>query len=399
MEQFNILYVDDEEINLNVFEATFDDRFNIFTATSGDEGLEILKEQTVEVIIVDQRMPGMSGVEFLKQVIPDHPEPIRLILTGYSDIDVIIEAVNDCGIFRYLTKPWQESEMIQVLEQGLEVYSLRRDNKKLINELQQANEGLEAKVEERTKEVVRQKETLTIQNRQLQKLNEEKNNLIGVVAHDLRSPVNQIKGLIDLLRMESSGTPPSDTTYIDKIIDATERMTYMIDRILDADALDRMPLNLRLEDLNIAALLQKVVEDTSVVAAKKNITLHVADNLQPCNVVADKNYLMQVFENLLSNAIKFSNSGSNVYTDFYQGDNEVRVGIRDEGPGILEEDKPRLFGKFQKLSARPTAGEASTGLGLSIVKRFIDNMEGRIWCESEPGRGATFYVSLPLQRI
>ncbi len=398
MEQFNILYVDDEEINLNVFEATFDDRFNIFTATSGDEGLEILKEQAVEVIIVDQRMPGMSGVDFLKRVIPDHPEPIRLILTGYSDIDVIIEAVNDCGIFRYLTKPWQESEMIQVLEQGLEVYSLRRDNKKLINELKMANEGLEVKVDERTKEVVRQKETLTIQNRQLQKLNEEKNNLIGVVAHDLRSPVNQIKGLVDLIKMDGQ-VDTTGSTYLGKVVDATERMTYMIDRILDADALDRMPLNLKLEDLDIASLLQRVVEDYSIVASKKDISLHLADNLHPCNVVADRNYLMQVFENLLSNAIKFSNNGSNVYADYFQSENEVRVGIRDEGPGILEEDKPRLFGKFQKLSARPTAGEASTGLGLSIVKRFIDNMEGRIWCESEPGRGATFYVSLPLQNM
>ena len=398
MEQFNILYVDDEEINLNVFEATFDDRFNIFTATSGDEGLEILKEQAVEVIIVDQRMPGMSGVDFLKRVIPDHPEPIRLILTGYSDIDVIIEAVNDCGIFRYLTKPWQESEMIQVLEQGLEVYSLRRDNKKLINELKMANEGLEVKVDERTKEVVRQKETLTIQNRQLQKLNEEKNNLIGVVAHDLRSPVNQIKGLVDLIKMDGR-VDTTGSTYLGKVVDATERMTYMIDRILDADALDRMPLNLKLEDLDIASLLQRVVEDYSIVASKKDISLHLADNLHPCNVVADRNYLMQVFENLLSNAIKFSNNGSNVYADYFQSENEVRVGIRDEGPGILEEDKPRLFGKFQKLSARPTAGEASTGLGLSIVKRFIDNMEGRIWCESEPGRGATFYVSLPLQNM
>ena len=140
--KYNILYIDDEVSNLKTFKAVFKWDYNVFTAESGLMGEEILKEQIVALIIADQRMPGMTGFEFFKKIIPIYPDPIRIILTGYTDMEVLIKAINECGIYQYLTKPWNEQEVRHVLDGALEIYRLRRDNNQLIQDLKQANQRL-----------------------------------------------------------------------------------------------------------------------------------------------------------------------------------------------------------------------------------------------------------------
>ena len=140
--KYNILYVDDEPSNLKTFRATFKWDFNIFLAESGYEGLEILKQNQIEVVIADQRMPEMTGFEFFKEVTKGFPDPTRIILTGYSDMGVLIKAINECGIYQYLTKPWNENELKHVLDRACENYQLRTDNKKLIHDLKIANDKL-----------------------------------------------------------------------------------------------------------------------------------------------------------------------------------------------------------------------------------------------------------------
>lgn len=140
--KYNVLYVDDEPSNLKAFRATFKWDFNVFLAESGYEGLEILKQNQIEVVIADQRMPEMTGFEFFKALIKDFPDPTRIILTGYSDMGVLIKAINECGIYQYLTKPWNENELKHVLDRACENYQLRTDNKKLISDLKVANDKL-----------------------------------------------------------------------------------------------------------------------------------------------------------------------------------------------------------------------------------------------------------------
>ncbi len=164
MKEYNILYVDDEVSNLQGFESIYFTDYHIYTAISGNAALEILRKQLIHVIITDQKMPGMTGVEFLNKVVIKYPDPIRIILTGYSDIEVIIKAINSCGIYRYLTKPWDLQEMNMVLDQAIETYSLRKQNKKLVDDLQKVNEDLELKVRERTLEVERQKANIEEKN-------------------------------------------------------------------------------------------------------------------------------------------------------------------------------------------------------------------------------------------
>ncbi|TNE79047.1 MAG: response regulator [Bacteroidetes bacterium] len=143
LETICVLYVDDEENNLLAFKAAFRRDFQVITAISGAEALEKLKEHEVHVIITDQRMPGMTGVEFLQKVIPLYPDPIRILLTGYSDINAVIDAINKGEVYRYLTKPWDNEFLKTTIRQAHEVLHLRAENERLVDELKRANEQLE----------------------------------------------------------------------------------------------------------------------------------------------------------------------------------------------------------------------------------------------------------------
>jgi response regulator RpfG family c-di-GMP phosphodiesterase len=139
----NILYVDDEVNNLHSFKAAFRRDFNVFTAESAAEGRKILDTEVIEVIVTDQRMPGMTGVEFLESIIPVYPDPIRILLTGYTDIQAVIDAINKGQVYHYLTKPWEEQQLRNIINKAYEVYSLRAENKELMKSLIRVNEQLE----------------------------------------------------------------------------------------------------------------------------------------------------------------------------------------------------------------------------------------------------------------
>ncbi|MFN5706114.1 MAG: response regulator [bacterium] len=141
--RIKILYIDDEENNLNSFKAAFRREYEVTTAISGIAAIEILKNESFEIIITDQRMPGMTGVEFLSSIIDEHPEPIRMLLTGYADIQAVIDAINKGKIYQYITKPWDEQQMRVIINNAYEIFSLRQENKELMKSLIRANEQLE----------------------------------------------------------------------------------------------------------------------------------------------------------------------------------------------------------------------------------------------------------------
>lgn len=141
--RIKILYVDDEENNLNSFKAAFRREYDVTVAISANEAKELLKSQHFEIIITDQRMPGITGVDFLASIIEDYPEPIRMLLTGYADIQAVIDAINKGQIFQYITKPWDEQQMRVIINNAYEIFSLRQENKKLLQSLLRANEQLE----------------------------------------------------------------------------------------------------------------------------------------------------------------------------------------------------------------------------------------------------------------
>ena len=156
-----ILYVDDEQDNLTVFNSAFRRDYEVHLATSGAEGLEILKKHEIQLIITDQRMPEMTGIQFLEKIIPEYPDCIRMILTGFSDIEAIIQAINTGRVYRYITKPWSKEELKMNIDKALETYHLREQNRQPIEDLKEANQTLEQKVIDRTRKIEAQNQEIT----------------------------------------------------------------------------------------------------------------------------------------------------------------------------------------------------------------------------------------------
>lgn len=231
-------------------------------------------------------------------------------------------------------------------------------------------------------------------NKHLRELDREKTNLMRVVSHDVRNPVSQMVGFANIIKMEGNYLTEEHAELLNKIIEGGDRVNKMVTKILDVEALEANKVNIVLEPILLSTLLRKVVESFKKKAFDKNIAIieRIEDNLY--EVIGDNTYLTQVVENLISNALKFSSSGSEIQVIATNLEKEVKIEIIDQGPGISNEEKGKLFRKFQKLSARPTAGESSTGLGLSIAKRYVEAMKGTISCDSKQGQGATFMVVL-----
>lgn len=139
----SVLYVDDEQTNLFSFKASFRREFNLFTAISGEEGLKILADNDIHIVISDQRMPGMTGIEFFQKMLEDFPKPIRILLTSYADINAVIDAINKGEVYRYVTKPWNTDELKNIILAAYEIFSLRKENEELTAQLKKANEQLE----------------------------------------------------------------------------------------------------------------------------------------------------------------------------------------------------------------------------------------------------------------
>jgi signal transduction histidine kinase len=244
--------------------------------------------------------------------------------------------------------------------------------------------------------------TLERQNVELTELNNEKNEFLGIVAHDLKNPLSGIRGLADMIITLDGLSEAQKQEMLSTIVQSSERMFELINNLLDVNSLERGGKQFDATDIDLAFAAQCVTADYRTRAAQKNITLHYSTSVEKAMVIADEMATYQVIENIVSNAVKYSPHGKNVYVHVEPSTAKpdcMRVSVRDEGEGISAKDMGRLFGKFARLSAQPTGGEHSTGLGLSIVKKMVEAMNGRVWCESEAGgglpTGATFIVELP----
>lgn len=267
--------------------------------------------------------------------------------------------------------------------------------------VEEQNRRLQLLVDERTEEI-RQKSLelektnveLTRTNSELERLNQEKNEFMGIAAHDLKNPLGAIRGYAEMMQEDASDLAPDEVgEFAGKIKRSANLMFDLVSNLLDVNRIERGQMQASLAPCDLRDAARRSVETFRERADAKQITIHLDGDLTP-PVLADPGQLMQVLDNLLSNAVKYSPPGRNVWVRCWTQDRGVRFEVRDEGPGLTEEDRKRLFQNFARLSAKPTAGEHSTGLGLAIVKRLVEQMKGRVWCESEPGKGAAFLVEL-----
>lgn len=289
----------------------------------------------------------------------------------------------------------------------------------LSKELNVLNNRLEERIVERTSNLIdanqilsEQKDKITLQNdeliqknqlleelnQELKKLHDEKDALVDIVAHDLKAPLNRVKGLSELVQI-TQDLSEDGKVYLNKIKAVCSSGEELIKELLNISILDKeIDGEITLEEVNLEAFLKNIFKDYKSIALNKSINLHLefVDN-KTVTILTEENYLSRILDNLISNAIKFSYPNSNIWIKTKTtSKDEFIICIKDEGQGMTAKDKEKLFKKFQKLSARPTGGESSSGLGLSIVKALIEKLNGSVDVESKLGKGTEFKIKFPV---
>ena len=247
-------------------------------------------------------------------------------------------------------------------------------------------------------DLVNMQREMAKKNRELDELNKLKNQFLGIAAHDLRNPLGVIMGYSDFLIEEVEDILNEDQNQMLKsILESSEFMLRLLNELLDISAIESGNLTLNLVKSDLVKLVRKNIELNNVIAHKKNIIIHLHYTDDIPEIVFDPSKIEQVLNNLISNAVKFSPPGNDVNVRISKSEGYLVVAIADQGPGIPETEREKLFKPFQKTSVKSTAGEKSTGLGLSIVRNLILGHKGKIWVESTVGKGSIFYFSLPLK--
>jgi signal transduction histidine kinase/DNA-binding NarL/FixJ family response regulator len=278
--------------------------------------------------------------------------------------------------------------------------SIAFDNVILYEQLQQANTTLEKRVAARTRELTAANRRLGAQWERLRRANAFKSEILGKVAHDLKNPLGVIMGRSEMLTdmtATNQAAPEAVGTQAKHIRESAQRLLDMVDSLL-ADAMaDALDISIRREPVDMSVLVGEIVDASRPLVDKKKqaIDVTVAGKLV---VSGDYDRLREAIDNLVSNAVKYNPTGGRIEVSAARAGNDVVIRVSDHGPGMSPDDMSRVFGRFQRLSAKPTAGESSTGLGLSIAKRIVELHGGRIVADSPgPGRGTAFTISLPLQ--
>jgi signal transduction histidine kinase len=386
----HLLVIDDEvDITKSLFRQ-FRRKYVVHTATNGNDALKIMEENPIHVVLSDQRMPGMTGVDFFSKIKNKYPDALKMILTGYSDIEAVVGAINEGQVFRYLTKPWSPVELELAIKEAFEKHELITRNKKLLTQLKEANIHLEEKIQKRTRE-------LESTNERLKNLNIEKNKYIGIVAHDLRNPIGNAYGFSKLLISDYDGFTQEERMQFLEIINS--RCTYslqLIEGFLDTSKIESGILDLEYKEWDIEEIITSCIGLNHMFAKQKmqQIIFEKTNEVPP--VFCDKNKIEQVLNNLISNAIKYSEPSTHIWINTSIEDGKLITSVKDEGKGIPKDEIDLLFKEYQTTSTKATAGEKSTGLGLAIVKKIVESHNGHVSVESQVGAGSVFSFTIPL---
>lgn len=290
------------------------------------------------------------------------------------------------------------NEMLQMgAEQINSLRSAMKDRGQLLKNREQTDSTLYDELGRLNNELANLQREVTKKNVELEKLNEEKNRFLGIAAHDLRNPLNAIQIYSEFLLDEAADALNQEQMGFVSIIHSSSRfMLQLVNDLLDVAKIESGKLELELANTDLIGLIERNLVLNNAMASKKQIRLTFDHDDHIPNIQIDAAKIEQVLNNLITNALKFSSSGSVINVNLVRTDVGVILSVKDQGQGIPANDLDKLFKPFQKTSVKTTDGEESTGLGLAIVRKIVLGHKGRVWVESEVGRGTTFYVALPL---
>ena len=382
-----LLIVDDEPGVLEGLRHLFRRRYRVLTAADGQAGLEALGREPVHVILSDQRMPGMTGDAFLARARTVQPDAIRILFTGYADLQAVISAVNDGQIFRYLTKPWEPAELEAVIRQAADQHDLLAERRRLLAEVQEANARL------------------SLANRELAASVALKTTFLEVASHEFNTPITLVQGLSELLRLLNPARPAQEQEIVDQIAAGSRQLARLVASTLKLLGADDLRQATRREAVDLAALLRGVAEGVQPFVRARGQSLHVGVDGALGTFEVDPAKIRDAVVNLLTNAIKFTPDGGSLTLEAgpAPGDPDgAEIRVIDRGIGIAPGEQEHLFQPFftQLDPSRHSSGDfgfnkRGLGLGLSLARKFVELHGGRIRAESEPGRGTRMIVRLP----
>jgi two-component system, sensor histidine kinase and response regulator len=392
MSQQVIICVDDEAIVLEALreqlQQEFGDGLLVEIAESGEEALEVYDElleegMEIPVIIADFIMPGMKGDDLLEQMHLKSSESKKIMLTGQASLEGVSNAVNKAELYRYISKPWDKSDLILTIKEAIKSFNQGETIRKQNTELRELNIGLESKVAERTK--------------QLEELNATKDKFFSIIAHDLKNPFNTLMGFSELLLEHMDMYSPQQIRDYIGIIFETSQISYnLLENLLDWSRSQTGKLKMDPKVIDLTKMVYTNFQLLENSANNKSVILR--SNLQEgISVFADTNMIDTIFRNLISNAIKFTNEGGTITIDSEEEGSMLKLCVADTGIGIKSESINQLFKIGQDVSTKGTANESGTGLGLILCKEFVERNGGEIWVESEVGKGSQFYFTVPLK--
>jgi len=357
-----ILVVDDQPANIQIVGAVLGKLgHEIIPASDGATALKRVALRMPDLILLDLLMPGMNGCDVCLQLKlnRDWKDIPVIFLSAADDKDLIVRALNVGGV-DYITKPFNQAELISRVKTQLAL-KMARD--------------------------------------QLKQLAEDKDELLGILAHDLKNFLGGINMSAELMSRQIERFKDERMTQLsDNMIRSSALAMAFVKEFLANSASDH-GFNFKRAAVNLNEIATAAVEQYQEAARRKKIIIQTDFPPEPVVAYADFFALDQVLDNLISNALKFSPADRQIFVSVRSLDHHAECVVRDEGPGFTAEDKDKMFRRYARLSARPTDGEPSTGLGLSIVRKLVQGMNGELICESVAGNGATFTVRLPLPAL
>lgn len=399
-----IICVDDEETVLRSLKRELNEalggEYLIETAEGGEDALEVFKElladqYEVPLIISDHIMRDMKGDELLYRIHTIAPKMLKIMLTGQADMEAVTNAVNYASLYRYVAKPWEKTDLILTVKEALHKYF---QNKKLEEQnkiLQNVNQFLEHQVKERTAELETQKLELIKKNAKLKELNASKDKFFSIISHDLKNPFNILLGFARLTEENIDRYNKEDIKQrVGRMRSSAERLYTLLENLLMWSQIQRGVMEYLPASINLYEIVLDNIGLLSPQAEQKQIafSMVIQENVR---VYADPSMIDTVIRNLISNALKFTDAGGSISLSARQAGQDIEVSISDTGIGIPEEGIPQLFQIDTQYTNPGTAGEKGTGLGLILCKELVEKNHGKIWVESEVGRGTRFRFTLP----
>ncbi|PIQ26064.1 hypothetical protein COW36_02335 [bacterium (Candidatus Blackallbacteria) CG17_big_fil_post_rev_8_21_14_2_50_48_46] len=370
-----ILIVDDSRQNIFVLRTALERQgYLISSAESGQEALKILAHEIPDLILLDVMMPEISGFELCRKLKSQaETEKIPVVfLTARTEQEDILEGFKAGGV-DYITKPFRVQELLARVNTHL---SLRRAQEQISQQaLQFEKQALKLEV-----------------------LNQEKDELLAIVSHDLRSPLNAISGAAHILEENATQIQAEEISQYAQMVDRNaQRMRAIISNLLDIHRLENGKIRAHPHWFSVQELLEQIWSDALPLAKEKNLDLVLKTDPDLPTICTDPLLLREILDNLVSNALKFSPPMKQItlHADYLEP--KIRLQVEDQGPGFSKEDQAHMYEKFAHLSARPTSGEHSTGLGLSIALRLSQLLQAQLEYVPQEGPSSTFNLWLPMR--